>query len=159
MSNNNKKGIQMEQFNQYYVDTLKNRYAQFKGRASRSEFWYFVLFNLVVSIVLAILDGVLGTSYSYDIATNTMATATTEAASVSVTQTIGYLQSFYGLAVLIPSIAVSIRRLHDLGKSGWWILLGVIPLVNFIGFFVLLYFYVQDSQPGENEYGPNPKGL
>ncbi len=149
----------MEQFNQYYVDTLKNRYAQFKGRASRSEFWYFVLFNLVVSIVLAILDGVLGTSYSYDIATNTMATATTEAASVSVTQTIGYLQSFYGLAVLIPSIAVSIRRLHDLGKSGWWILLGVIPLVNFIGFFVLLYFYVQDSQPGENEYGPNPKGL
>ena len=149
----------MEQFNQYYVDTLKNRYAQFKGRASRSEFWYFVLFNLVVSIVFAILDNILGTSYSYEVATNTMATATTEAASVSVTQTIGYLQSFYGLAVIIPSLAVSVRRLHDLGKSGWWILLAVIPLVNLIGFFVLLYFYVQDSQPGENEYGPNPKGL
>jgi len=149
----------MEQFNQYYIDTLKNRYAQFDGRASRSEFWYFVLFNLVVSIIFAILDSVLGTSYSYEVTTNTMATATTEAASVSVTQTIGYLQSFYGLAVMIPSIAVSIRRLHDLGKSGWWILLGIIPLINFIGIFVLLYFYVQDSQPEENEYGPNPKGM
>jgi uncharacterized membrane protein YhaH (DUF805 family) len=79
--------------------------------------------------------------------------------SVSMTQTIGYLQSFYSLAVLIPSLAVSIRRLHDTGKSGWWILLGVIPIINFIGIFVLLFFYVQDSQAGENQYGPNPKEL
>ncbi len=149
----------MEQFNQYYIDTLKNRYAQFSGRASRSEFWFFVLFSLIVSILFAILDSVLGTGYTYEVTTNTLATATTEAASVNVTQTIGYLQSIYGLAVLIPSIAVSIRRLHDIGKSGWWILLSVIPLVNIIGIFVLLYFYVQDSQPSENEYGPNPKGL
>ncbi len=149
----------MEQFNQYYIDTLKSRYAQFSGRASRSEFWFFVLFNLIVSILLAILDSVLGTGYTYEVTTNTLATATTEAASVSVTQTIGYLQSIYGLAVLIPSIAVSIRRLHDIGKRGWWILLSVIPLVNIIGIFVLLFFYVQDSKPGENEYGPNPKGL
>ena len=149
----------MEQFNQYYLDILKNRYAQFDGRASRSEFWYFVLFNLIISIGFGILDSVLGTGYTYEVATNSLATATTEAASVSVTQTIGYLQTFYGLAVMIPSLAVSIRRLHDRSKSGWWILLGVIPLVNFIGIFVLLYFYVQDSQPGENEYGPNPKGL
>ena len=149
----------MEQFNQYYLDTLKNRYAQFSGRASRSEFWFFVLFNLIVSIIFAILDSVLGTGYTYEVTTNTLATATTEAASVNVTQTIGYLQSLYGLAVLIPSIAVSIRRLHDIGKSGWWILLSVIPLVNIIGVFVLIYFYVQDSQPGENEYGSNPKEL
>ena len=149
----------MEQFNRYFVDTLKNRYAQFNGRASRSEFWYFALFSLIISIIFAVLDSVLGTGYTYEVATNSLATATTEAASVSVTQTIGYLQSFYALAVMIPTIAISIRRLHDLGKSGWWILLGVIPLVNLIGIFVLLFFYVQDSQPGENEYGPNPKGL
>lgn len=146
----------MEQFNQYYVDTLKNRYAQFSGRASRSEFWFFVLFNFIVSIILGVLDTTLGTGYTYEVVTNSLTTATTEAASISVSQTIGYLQTFYGLAVLIPSIALSIRRLHDTGKSGWWLLIGLIPI---IGFFVLIFFYVQDSQPGENEYGSNPKGL
>jgi len=149
----------MEQFNRYYLDLLKNKYAQFDGRATRSEFWYFVLFNLIVSIILGILDGVLGTNYTYEMATSTMATTSVEMTSVSMTQTIGYLQSFYSLAVLIPSLAVSIRRLHDTGKSGWWILLGVIPVINFIGIFVLLFFYVQDSQPGENQYGPNPKEI
>jgi len=149
----------MEQFNRYYLDLLKNKYAQFGGRASRSEFWYFVLFNLIISIVLGILDGTLGTSYTYTTMSNTMAGATTEIASASMTQTIGYIQSLYSLAVLIPSIAVSIRRLHDTDRSGWWLLLGVIPIVNFIGIFVLLFFYVQDSQAGDNRFGPNPKGL
>ncbi len=66
---------------------------------------------------------------------------------------LGVLSPLYSLALLIPSIAVAIRRLHDVGKSGWWLLLGFVPLVG----LVLLYFMVQDSQPGGNEYGPNPK--
>ena len=60
-----------------------------------------------------------------------------------------------GLGGLIPSIAVAVRRLHDTGRSGWWLLLVLVPLVN----LVLLYFYIQDSEPGTNEYGPNPKGI
>jgi len=148
----------MEAFNKYFLDTLKNRYAQFEGRASRSEFWYYVLFYVIGSILLGILDGALGTSYTYEIATNTMATDGTEVAAIAATQSIGYLSAIYSLALLVPSIAISIRRLHDTGKSGWWFLLGVIPLVNFIGIFILLFFYVQDSQPGDNAYGPNPKG-
>ena len=67
----------------------------------------------------------------------------------------GLLGAVYGLAVLLPSLAVGARRLHDIGKSGWWLLISLIPIV---GFFVLLYFFVQDSQPGSNEHGPNPKG-
>lgn len=149
----------MEQFNRYYIDTLKNRYAQFSGRASRSEFWYFMLFNVIVSILFSILDTVLGTNFTYEIAESALVTGDGGVAAAAMTQTIGYLNSFYGLAVLIPSVAVAIRRLHDIGKSGWWVMLGLIPLVNLIGFFVLIYFYVQDSQAGENEYGPNPKGL
>jgi uncharacterized membrane protein YhaH (DUF805 family) len=66
------------------------------------------------------------------------------------------LSSIYGLAVLLPAIGVSIRRLHDTGKTGWWILLHFIPV---IGTIVLIIFFVQDSDPGSNEYGPNPKGV
>lgn len=66
----------------------------------------------------------------------------------------GVLQSLYALAVLIPSLAVGVRRLHDTGRNGWWLLIGLIPL---IGAIVLLVFFFQDSQPGNNEYGPSPK--
>lgn len=93
----------------------------------------FVLFNILIAIVLAILDTLLG--------------FTTESG-------FGVLGLIYALAILIPGIAVAIRRLHDTGRSGWWILIGLVPL---IGFIVLLVFYVQDSIPGDNEYGPNPK--
>jgi len=149
----------MEQFNLYFLDTLKQRYAQFDGRASRSEFWYYTLFYIIGSILVGFVDSLFGTSYTYEMATNTMATGNTEVAAAAFTQSIGYLSAIYSLGLLIPSFAVSIRRLHDIGKSGWWLLLGMIPFVNFIGIFVLLYFYVQDSQPGENAYGENPKGL
>jgi uncharacterized membrane protein YhaH (DUF805 family) len=71
----------------------------------------------------------------------------------------GILGSLFSLGTLIPSFALALRRLHDIGKKGWWILLALIPVVNFIGMFVLLYFFVKDSQPGSNEYGPNPKGM
>jgi len=64
------------------------------------------------------------------------------------------LSTIYSLALLIPSLAVSVRRLHDTDRSGWWLLIGLVPL---IGIIVLIIFYVQDSNPGENQYGPNPK--
>lgn len=118
-----------------WVQTVFRKYAVFDGRAQRSEFWYFVLFNLVVSIVLAIVDTVIGTG--------------------RLLGGQGLLGGLYALAILIPSLAVGARRLHDIGKSGWWLLLGLIPL---IGTLVLIYFWVQDSQAGSNEHGANPKG-
>lgn len=118
---------------EWYLKVLKN-YAGFSGRARRKEYWYFVLFNLIISVVLGIVDGVTG--------------------SVNAETGMGLLGSIYTLAVLIPAIAVSVRRLHDTGRTGWWLLISLVPLV---GFIVLIVFLVQDSTPGENEYGANPK--
>lgn len=115
--------------------TVWKKYAQFSGRARRSEYWYFTLFNLIASILLMIVDGILG--------------------SFSSEAGIGILGGLYTLAVLIPSIAVSVRRLHDTGRSGWWMLISLIPLVNII----LLVFMVSDSSPGQNQFGPNPKEI
>lgn len=117
----------------WYVEVWK-KFAVFGGRARRKEYWYFVLFNLIVSVILAFIDGATG---SFD----------PEAG-------IGVLSGIYSLAALIPCIAVSVRRLHDTGRSGWWLLIALVPL---IGGIVLLVFTVQDSEPGENQFGPNPK--
>ena len=117
----------------YYLEVLK-KYAVFSGRARRKEYWMFFLFNLIITIVLAIIDNLIGT--------------------FSPQSGVGLLEGLYSLAVLLPSIAVTVRRLHDTGRSGWWILIGLIPI---IGGIVLLIFMVLDSQPGENKYGPNPK--
>jgi len=118
-----------------------------------------MLFSMIISIILSILDGALGTGYTYDIAEVALETTSVAAASVTTEQTIGYMSTLYSFTILIPTIAVSIRRLHDSGKSGWWLLIGIIPIVNFIGIFVLIYFYIKDSQPDENSYGENPKVL
>ncbi len=117
----------------WYLAVLK-KYAVFWGRARRKEYWYFALFNILIAIVLGIIDGVTGT-FSPEVG-------------------IGLLGGLYSLAVLIPGFAVAVRRLHDTGKSGWWLLILLVPLV---GPIVFLVFTVQDSQPGENQYGPNPK--
>lgn len=111
----------------WYLEVLK-KYAVFSGRARRKEYWMFVLFNIIILVVLWIVEGILGIP--------------------------GILSTLYCLAVLIPSIAVSARRLHDTSRTGWWLLIGFIPL---IGAVVLLIFMVQDSKPGENQYGTNPK--
>jgi len=132
----------MEQFNRYFLDTLKNRYAQFDGRASRSEFWYFALFYFLIDIVVASIDAFV---------LNPMLGLTPDQAAQG-----GFLQMIFALALIIPSIALSIRRLHDIGKSGWWYLLVLIPI---IGWFILIYFYILDSQPGSNQFGENPKGF
>jgi uncharacterized membrane protein YhaH (DUF805 family) len=118
---------------QWYLEVLK-KYAQFSGRARRKEYWYFVLFNMIFSIVLAMVDNQTGT--------------------LNAESGVGLLSGIYSLAVLIPSIAVAFRRLHDTGRSAWWLLIGLIPL---IGWIVLIVFLVQDSQEGENEYGVSPK--
>jgi len=130
----NERGNERKEKNMnWYIEVLK-KYAVFNGRAQRKEYWYFFLFNFLIGIVLGIIDGMIG---SFSSATG-----------------MGLLGGLYSLAVLIPGIAVSIRRLHDTNHSGWWLLISLVPLV---GFIILLVFMVQDSQPGENQYGPNPK--
>ncbi len=117
----------------WYLEVLKN-YAVFGGRARRKEYWYFTLFNFLAFFALTIIDRVIGSFNS-------------EAG-------IGLLAGIYSLAILIPAIAVSVRRLHDTNRSGWWLLIELIPV---IGAIVLLIFLVQDSQQSENQYGLNPK--
>lgn len=112
----------------WYLDVLK-KYAVFDGRASRSEFWYFTLFNSIIIAFLVIISRLTG-SVLFDA-----------------------LYLLYVLAVLLPSIGVEIRRLHDTGRSGWWLLLAFVPIVS----LVLLVFWIQDSEPGKNKYGTNPK--
>lgn len=117
----------------WYLAALK-KYAVFQGRARRKEYWYFFLFNLIVSILLGILDGMLG---MFDALAG-----------------IGLLQAVYSLGVVVPALAVSVRRLHDTDRSGWWILIGLIPVIGTIWFIVLT---VLDGQPEENRYGADPK--
>jgi uncharacterized membrane protein YhaH (DUF805 family) len=111
----------------WYLAVLK-KYATFSGRARRTEYWSFALISLGVSIVLSIIEGQLGIP--------------------------GVLALVYGLAVLLPTLGVSVRRLHDTGRSGWWLLLALVPI---LGAIVLLVFAVLDGDTGTNEYGPSPK--
>jgi len=136
----------MKQFQRYFIDTLKNRYADFKGRATRSEYWYFVLFSIIIAIILGTVDNLL-------INPLLGIQPLVEKAHT------GLLGTLFSIGTLVPSFALALRRLHDIGKSGWWVLAGIIPIVNFIGVFVLLFFFIKDSQPGSNAYGPNPKGM
>jgi uncharacterized membrane protein YhaH (DUF805 family) len=100
-------------------------YAKFDGRASRPAYWWWVLFAILVGIAANIIDWTLGI--------------------------VPVASAIVGLGLLLPNLSVSIRRLHDTGRTGWWILIGLIPL---IGFIVLLIFYLQRSDPAENQYGP-----
>lgn len=119
----------------WYVEVLK-KYAVFYGRAGRLEYWYFVLFNILITIGLGIIDNLAGT---FNTATGS-----------------GLLGAVYALAVLVPSIAVAVRRLHDTGRSGWWLLIILIPI---IGAIILLVFLAQRGDSGENAYGPPPKAI
>jgi len=130
----------MEPFKHYFLDTLQYRYAQFEGRATRSEYWYFLLFYFIFSLLASLLDTYL---------LNPLLGVIPEQGNQG-----GILSMVLGLGLLIPSIGIGIRRLHDTGKSGWWLLIGFIPIV---GIFLLIFFYIQDSQPETNLYGPNPK--
>lgn len=120
------------------------KYADFTGRARRSEFWLFTLFQIIVSFVLSAMAG------------GAMSTAIlTHAPPSGFAGLIFLLLALFGLGSFIPSLAVAFRRLHDSGKSAVWLLLAFVPV---IGGLVLLIFYLLDSTPGDNQYGPNPKG-
>lgn len=110
----------------WYVDVLK-KYAVFNGRARRAEYWMFTLVSLIVSLVLFGIDMALGIS--------------------------PVLEVLYSVAVLLPGIAVGVRRLHDTDRQGWWLLLFLVPV---IGLIILIVMLAKDSVP-PNQYGPNPK--
>lgn len=114
---------------EWYLKCIK-LYAEFNGRARRKEYWMFVLFNFIFAIVVSVIDTILGST--------------------------GILSILYTLFIFLPSLAVTVRRLHDTGRSGWWLLIGLVPI---IGFFVLLFFMVQDGDDFDNDFGPNPKDL
>jgi uncharacterized membrane protein YhaH (DUF805 family) len=115
------------------VRTCLSKYVDFSGRARRSEYWYFALFGFLVGIATSILDAVLGTSYD--------------------TGSGGLINTVGSLALFLPSLAVGVRRLHDTDRSGWWILIGIIPIV---GWILIIVWFCTDSKP-DNTYGPNPK--
>jgi uncharacterized membrane protein YhaH (DUF805 family) len=121
------KGVTMN----WYLYVLSH-YADFTGRARRKEYWMFVLFNIIFAVIAGILDSILGIAKLG----------------------IGPICMLYILAMFIPSLSVGVRRLHDVGKSGWMMLIAFIPIIGAIWLLVLMLL---NSQIGENQYGPNPK--
>lgn len=142
----------------WYFEVLK-KYAVFNGRARRKEYWYFILFNFIISLIFALIN--------------------------EISIYIDFLSSVYSVIILTPNVAVTVRRLHDTDHTGWWVLLIVIPAIGWVIFYFIAQYYlmldlfylgmmifsiisliswiiltiftVQDSSPGENRYGPNPK--
>ncbi len=127
----------------WYVKVLK-QYVDFSGRARRTEYWMFTLFNTIILIVLELVDKALGFG-SFSGSTS---------GGVAVSASLGLLSGLYSLAVLLPTLGVSVRRLHDTDRSGWWLLIGLIPLV---GAIVLLVFFVLEGTRGPNRHGVDPK--
>ena len=117
----------------WYLKALK-QYADFKGRARRKEYWMFILFNIIFAFLAALIDNIMGTA--------------------SPELGYGLFYIVYGLAVFIPGLAVTVRRLHDVGKSGWMYFIILIPIIGIIWFIILM---VKDSEPGSNKWGENPK--
>lgn len=120
---------------EWYLKVLR-QYSDFNGRARRKEYWMFVLFNMIFAFIAIVLDNLMGLTIGE----------------------IGYgpLYGLYALIVLIPGLAVGVRRLHDTGKSGWMMLLVFIPLIGGIWLLVLM---IMEGDQGDNQYGPNPKEI
>ena len=116
----------------WYLAALK-KYAVFSGRARRKEYWFFTLLSFFIIFALGLVEGALGIAPEIDVSV---------------------LGTLYILAVAIPWTAVGVRRLHDTGHSAWWLLIGLVPL---IGSIILFVYMVEDSEPGQNAYGLNPK--
>ena len=119
----------------WYLKALRN-YVGFSGRARRREYWFFTLSSLLMTIALSILDLII-----FNLSSETV---------------LGMFTWAYALAVIIPTLAVTFRRLHDTGKSGWWLLINFVPM---IGILIFIVFLLLDSQPGENRWGPSPKAV
>jgi uncharacterized membrane protein YhaH (DUF805 family) len=136
----------------YYMQAFR-KYAVFSGRARRMEYWMFTVINFAILFGLNILGGVLGMG-GFALGSIGGETAANFGSIIGIL--LGFLPGLiFCLIILLPSLAVGVRRLHDTGRSGLWMLLGLIPFVGFI----LLVFFLMDSQPGDNQYGPNPKGV
>ena len=121
---------------QYFINGITQHYADFKGPARRSEYWYFTLFNFIAIVIIIAMASVL--------------------ANLLMNELVSALIAIYYLGIIIPNIAVLVRRLHDVGKSGWFYFIALIPIVVTIWLLVLL---CKDSDYGPNEYGLNPKGF
>lgn len=121
-------GLKTKEDDMYWYLEVMRKFAEFQGRSRPMEYWMFFLVNLLIAIGLRLVEGLLGSP--------------------------GVVGALYSLIVLVPGIAVSVRRLHDTGRSGWWLLIGFIPL---LGAIVLLFFMAQEGQPGPNQYGADPK--
>ena len=115
---------------EWYLKVVRDNYANFNGRASRQEYWMFTLFNIIFVVVAMVVDGVLGLGF--------------------------IIYMLYMLAVLIPGIAVFVRRMHDIGKSGWWFFISLIPLIGGIWLLVLL---ATDGSSEDNNYGTSLKAI
>ena len=121
----------------WYLHVLRN-YANFSGRARRHEYWMFTLFHIIFLIVAAIFDNILGTTFDAD----------------GIRIPYGYLYVLYSLVVILPGLGVSVRRLHDVNKSGWFLLISLIPIIGGIWLLVLM---CTEGTRGENQYGEDPK--
>lgn len=110
------------------------KYATFSGRARRAEYWQFFVAIILILVALSVLDGLIGT--------------------FSIDAGVGLLSGLFGVAIILPSLALYVRRLHDVGWSGWWVLLFLVPFVSTVMFFVLGF---KDSEVGDNRFGPSPK--
>ncbi len=114
---------------EWYLKVVRDNYANFSGRARRAEYWYYILATLIINLVLTIADFAMGSD-------------------------IRILSSIYGLVVFLPGLAVSVRRLHDVNKSGWFVLIAFIPIIGFIWLLILL---ATEGNYGPNQYGADPK--
>lgn len=110
------------------------KYATFRGRARRREYWRYILYYVIAFVTLVLVDMLTGT--------------------FNIESQLGFLSGLFLLFMLIPSVAVAVRRLHDTERGGWWLLLAFLPL---IGQLVLLFFFIQEGDEGDNAYGPDPK--
>lgn len=131
-----------------YLNAIRNNYANFTGRARRREYWMFTLVNTIISFLLYLLVAVFAIPSLL---------ASQDSGNITPTPLILLgIYMIYILAILVPGLAISVRRLHDAGYSGWMFLVTFVPIIGSIGLLVLM---VQDSKPGDNKWGPNPEGL
>jgi uncharacterized membrane protein YhaH (DUF805 family) len=114
-----------------FLDVVKNKYVQFTGRAGRKEYWLFYLVNIALYLLFIILTNIFGNGV--------------------LTLIISVIYTLFGLAILLPGIAVCVRRLHDVGKGGGWAFIAFVPIV---GVFILLYFMIIKGEPNPNRFGP-----
>ncbi|MBP3227859.1 MAG: DUF805 domain-containing protein [Bacteroidaceae bacterium] len=154
-----------------FKNVLLNHYADFSGRARRREFWLFVLANFIIGFVLNAIQWADGYGAYMSYTLNSAVSGSYGTAGLfsflGLAGKVAYAASIvYGLATIVPTLALNVRRLHDIGKSGhllWLWLLLFVPLLNLLALIVLgilfIVWYCTDSQPGDNQYGPNPKGV